>query len=216
LAGWALLLAPVLLAGCQGLHPVMDTLSMAWPWRSQYAQLLPGVDYMVVSLDGRATVMALGERRDVPSSQDPLRQERHELWYSSQHETLHTVNGRIHRALGFTVEWRSQEASPPAWAEVQKARHEVPWSRVLDIMPGYRYGQVDHLWIKPVDPPAKPPQGVPAQAAWFEEAVVSLTPEGRPWEFRQRFAVLNGRVAYSEQCLAPRICLSLRPLEPRP
>ena len=79
-------------------------------------------------------------------------------------------------------------------------------------MPGYRYGQVDHLWTGPVAPPASPPHGVPANAAWYDEAVLSQTESGRPWEFRQRFAVLDGRVQYSEQCLSPKICLSLRPL----
>ncbi len=177
---------------------------------------MPGYEYMSVTLGTHSTVIVLGLRRDIPSIKDPSIMDRHEFWYSSQHETLHTVNGRIHRALGFTVEWRSQEAFPPAWAEVQMARHEVPWSRVLDIMPGYRYGQVDHLWIKPVAEPTSLPQGVPAHADWFEEAVVSQTPEGLPWEFRQRFAVLNGKVAFSEQCLAPKICLSLRPLGFRP
>lgn len=198
-----------LLAACQGVHPVMDTLTMAWPWRSQYAQLQSGVEYMVVTLDGRATVMALGERTDLVT---PQGLERHEYWYSSQHEMLHMVNGRIHRAFGLTVEWRAQDASPPAWADVKKARHEVPWSRVLDIMPGYRYGQVDHLWVRPSSAPQTPPQGVPTSAAWFEEAVVSKTEEGRPWEFRQRFAVLDAQVVYSEQCLSPRVCLSLRPI----
>jgi len=199
----------VLLAGCQGVHPVMDTVTMAWPWRSQYAQLQPGVEYMVVTLDGRATVMALGQREVL---QAPLGFEQHEHWYSSQHEMLHLMNGRIQKALGFTVEWRAQEANPPRWSEVQKTRHEVPWSRVLDIMPGYRYGQIDHLWVKVSTPPTRVPAGVPASAAWFEEAVVSQTEQGRPWEFQQRFAVLNDQVVYSEQCLASKICLTLRPL----
>lgn len=182
---------------------------MAWPWRSQYAQLQPGVEYLVVTLDGRATVMALGEREDPITPRGP---ERHEYWYSSQHEMLHTVNGRIHRALGFTVEWRAQDSSPPAWADVQKSRYEVPWSRMLDIMPGYRYGQVDHLWVRPVGTPGSLPQGVAAKAVWFEEAVFSQTEEGRPWKFKQRYAVLNGQVVYSEQCLSPKVCLSLRPI----
>lgn len=138
--------------------------------------------------------------------------EQHEHWYSSQHEMLHLVDGRIHQALGFTIEWRAQESTPPPWREVQKARHEVPWSRVLDIMPGYRYGQIDHLWVKSSPPPTQLPNGVPATATWFEEAVVSQTVQGRPWEFQQRFAVWNDRVAYSEQCLSPLVCLSLRPL----
>ena len=195
------------LSGCQGVHPVTDTLTMTWPWRSQYAQLLPGVEYMVVTLDGRATVMALGERHDRSGSAGS---ERHEYWYSSQHEMLHLVNGRIQRALGFTVEWRSQVSLPPRWTDVGRSRYEAYWSRVLDIMPGYRMGHVDHLWVKPSAAPTKLPEGVTTNAVWFEEAVLSKTPEGQAWEFQQRFAVLGDKVIYSEQCLAPSICLSLR------
>jgi hypothetical protein len=187
----------------------MDTLTVAWPWRKQYVDLQPGFEYAVVSLDGRATIMALGERKEVVTPRGP---ERHEYWYSSQHEMLHTVNGRVLRALGFTVEWRAQVSSPPSWADAQTSGHEVLWSRVLDIMPGYRFGQVDGLKTRHTRSPTDAPESVPANAAWFEDSVVSTTAEGRPWAFRQRFAVLSGQVVYSEQCLSPKICLSLRPL----
>lgn len=209
LSGRLIALLAVFLSGCQGIHPVMDTLTLVWPWRSQYAELVPGMEYMVVTLDGRATVMALGKREAL---QRPQGTEEHEHWYSSQHEMLYLVNGRVHQALGFTVEWRSQESTAPRWKEVQKARYEVPWSRVLTIMPGYRYGQVDHLWVKPAKRASNNPLGVPTGVQWFEESVVSQTADARPWAYQQRFAVLNDQVVYSEQCLAPKICLSLRPL----
>lgn len=202
----------MLLAGCQGVHPVMDTALVAWPWRSQYAQLAPGYDYMVVSLNGRATVVVLGSRETKPA---PEGEEVHERWYSSQKEMLHLVNGRIHTALGFTTEWRSQQANPPRWAAVNPSRYEVSWSRVLDLMPGYRYGVAQHVWTQKIPEPAPLPEGVPPGSAWYADHVQAQTLEGRPWTFQQRFAVSNGQVLYSEQCLAPQVCFSLRPLTPR-
>jgi hypothetical protein len=35
---------------------------------------------------------------------------------------------------------------------------------------------------------------------------------GRAWRYRDRFAVQAGRVVYSEQCINPGLCLTLRPL----
>jgi hypothetical protein len=201
-----------LLAGCQGVHPVMDTALVAWPWRSQYAQLLPGFEYMVVTLEGRATVVVLGSR-EIKSMPDEV--ELHEYWYSSQKEMLHLVNGRIHTALGFTTEWRSQQANPPRWPDVAKSRYEVSWSRELDLMPGYRFGEVQHVWTQTIPEPSKLPEGVKPGANWFADDVQARSLQGRPWTFQQRFAVLNGQVVYSEQCLAPQVCFSLRPLAER-
>lgn len=199
----------ITLLGCQGTNPVYDTFKWILPSSPSAMQLSPAFEFMVVGLDGRSTVLALGERS---KQLLPEGLETHEYWYSSQHEMLHLVNGRIHQALGFTVEWRSQESTAPRWSEVQKARYEVPWSRVLNIMPGYRYGQVDHLWVKPAKRASNNPLGVPTGVQWFEESVVSQTADARPWAYQQRFAVLNDQVVYSEQCLSPKICLSLRPL----
>jgi len=199
-----------LLTACQGVSPVVDTLTVALPWRAPLlTKLQGGYEYLAVSLNGRSTLMALGERKDTPGSRGV---ERHEYWYSAQNEMLHTVNGRIHRAVGFTVEWRGQRSSPPAWTDPKEFGREVHWIRVLDVMPGYRYGQTDHLFTKNTSAPTDAPKGVSADAAWFEDAVVSTTEANQQWDFRQRFAVLNGQVVYSEQCLSPKICLSLRPL----
>jgi len=206
----ALAAAFLLLTACQGVSPVMDTLTVAWPWQvAPRTRLQSGFEYLSVALNGRTTIMALGERKFIPSSRGV---DRHEYWYSAQNEMLHTINGRIHRAIGFTVEWRGQRASPPSWTDPKEPDREVHWVRVLDVMPGYRYGQIDRLMTKNISAPTVAPQGLSANAAWFEDAVVSATETNQQWDFRQRFAVLNGQVVYSEQCLSPKICLSLRPL----
>jgi len=166
-------------------------------------------EYLVVSLNGRTAFLALGYRGDTVSS---LGLERHEFWYSAQNEMLHTVNGRVQRAIGFTVEWRAQASSPPSWSAVRRSEVEVAWSRSLDVMPGYRFGQEGHLRTRPTPAPVDAPQGIPEGVSWFEDIVVSTTEDNQPWEFRQRFAVLNDQVVYSEQCLSPKACLRLRPL----
>jgi hypothetical protein len=194
----------------------MDTLATAWPRRGPpRTKLQGGFEYLVVALNGRTTLMALGERRDIPG---PRGVERHEYWYSAQNEMLHTSNGRIHRAIGFTAEWRGQRSSPPSWTDPKGSGWEVHWIRVLDVMPGYRYGQTDHMMTRSTSAPTNAPKGISADASWFEDSVVSTTETNQQWEFRQRFAVLNGQVVYSEQCLSPKICLSLRspPLEETP
>ena len=197
------------LTACQGLHPVMDTATSVWESRKQQNfKPRADYDYLGVSLDGRASFLALGYRSDIISSRGP---ERHEFWYSAQNEMLHTVNGRIHRAIGFTVEWRAQDSSPPSWADVQRSKFEVVWSRALDVMPGYRFGQEGHLRTRPIPSPVDAPQGIPTSVSWFEDVVVSTTEDNQPWEFRQRFAVLSDQVVYSEQCLSPKVCLRLRP-----
>jgi hypothetical protein len=210
-ARWLILLVwglSILLSGCRGVNPVLDTL-LSDQGSEPSLRLSPAFEYLRVSVGKHVTVVVLGERQEVAT---PEGLDVHEYWYSSQREMLHLVNGRLHRAMGFTTEWRSNQGSPPRWQVIQTARHEVPWSRELDVMPGYRYGQVDHLWIQPVPRPASAPREVATEAVWFEEAVLSKTKDAKPWAFQQRFAVRDGRVLYSEQCLAPDVCMTLRPL----
>jgi len=199
-----------LLTACQGVHPVMDTATSVWGSRKQQNfKPRADYDYLGVSLDGRTSFLALGYRDDTVSFRGL---ERHEFWYSAQNEMLHTVNGRIHRAIGFTVEWRAQDSSPPSWADVKRSRFEVTWSRLLDVMPGYRFGQEGRLRTRPTLAPVDAPRDIPAGVSWFEDIVVSTAEDNQVWEFRQLFAVLSDQVVYSEQCLSPKVCLRLRPL----
>jgi hypothetical protein len=85
---------------------------------------------------------------------------------------------------------------------------------VIDVMPGYRYGQLDQLRTTQIRATTEALPGVSSRAVWFEDVVVSTTEDNRKWVFRQRFAVDGGLVVYSEQCLSPKVCLSLRPLPP--
>lgn len=206
LARYVPLLAVVLVAqGCRSSNPVYDTLTNVLPWSKQYASLQPGFEYLWVSAGGKASVMALGSRavrgNDV-----------HEHWYTGQGEMLYLVNGRVQQALGFTHEVRQQIGAPPTWAALGQSPQPVQWSRQLDVMPGYRLGVQEYVVSSPMAEPTRLPDGVPPTAQWYVDAVSSTHANGLPWRYEQRFARLNDRVVYSEQCVAAALCLKLRPL----
>ena len=169
----------------------------------------PGFEYLAVSLDSRASVMALGERT-VQGSGDSRHV--HERWYTGQGEMLYVVDGRIQQALGFTHEWRGQTSTPPAWEAVLHNSRELSWRRMLDVMPGYRYNLIDNITTYKTAVPKRLPEGVSPQAQWVADLVSSKGDDGLDWWYVQKFAVLDGRVVYSEQCVAKTLCLALRPL----
>jgi hypothetical protein len=194
--------------GCRS-NPTYDTLTTLLPWQKQFAQVQPEVEYLWVSLGGRATVMALGERSLVGVAPNVSR---HEYWYTGQGEMLYLRNGRIQEAKGFTQEWRGQTSSPPDWSDVLQSNRAISWRRQLDVLPGFRYNLIDHLTTYKLPAPKQLPEQVQHTAAWVGDSVESKNENGRAWRFEQRFAIENGVVVYSEQCLAPDLCLKLRPL----
>ncbi len=169
----------------------------------------PGFEYLSISVDGRASVMALGER--TVQSTGNSRQV-HERWYTGQGEMLLVVDGRIQQAIGFTHEWRGQTSTPPTWASLLQSSREVSWRRSLDMMPGYRYNLTDNITSYKTTPPKRLPEGVSPQAQWVADLVASKGDDGLAWWYLQKFAMLDDRVVYSEQCIAKALCLALRPL----
>ncbi len=196
------------LLGCRS-NPTYDTLTTLLPWQKQFAQVQPGVEYLWVSVGGRATVMALGERSLEGVAPNVAR---HEFWYTGQGEMLYLHNGRIQEVKGFTQEWRGQTSNPPDWADVLKSNRAISWRRQLDVMPGFRYNSIDHLTTYKLPAPKQLPEQVKPTAVWVGDSVESKNENGRAWRFEQRFAIENGMVVYSEQCLAPELCLKLRTL----
>lgn len=205
------LLAGVVLAlcGCRS-NPTFDTFTTLLPWGKQYAQIQLGYEYLWVSIEGRASVMALGERR-LEGGADL--QHVHERWYTGQGEMLYLVDGRIQQALGFTHEIRGQTSNAaPAWQEVLQINREVTWQRQIDQMPGYRYNVVNYISTYQTAPPRKLPDGVTPDARWVTDLVQGKSQDGQAWWYLQKFALLNGRVVYSEQCIDKDRCLQMRPL----
>ena len=170
--------------------------------------LKPGFEYLLIEIDGRKTAMALGSREVLlQQGQEQV----HERWYSGQREMIHMVNGRLHTAVGLTVEWRHQRSTPPTWEAVGQAQDNLTWRRELDIMPGYRFGQTDHVQTRV----SAAPKGVPilpSEARWFSDWVRSPQPMGGDWVFAQHFALHQGKVVYSEQCLSPTVCFKFQPM----
>ena len=207
----------LLMQGCQSANPMLDTFSQVWPAPMQVANLTLGYEYLWVSWDGKASVMALGAREMHDSAV-------HEHWYTGQGEMLYLVDGRVQQALGFTHELRQQKGAPPAWRsfaaqleqvsmkEQNQSNKDVVWTRQLDVMPGYRFCVQETVVSSTVAEPTRMPEGVPAHAHWVADKVLGKKANGLPWLYAQLFAVANGRVVYSEQCLAPAVCLKLRPL----
>ncbi len=153
--------------------------------------------------------MALGERSLVVVAPNVAR---HEYWYTGQGEMLYLRNGRIQEAKGFTQEWRGQTSSPPEWADLLQSNRAISWRRQLDVMPGFRYNLVDHITTYNLPTPKQLPESVPTNALWIGDSVESKIENGRPWRFEQKFALEQGVVVYSEQCLAPELCFKLRTL----
>ena len=170
--------------------------------------LKPGFEYLLIEIDGRKTAMVLGAR-EVLSQQGQAQV--HERWYSGQREMVHMVNGRLQTAVGLTVEWRQQRSSPPAWESLAQLGSSLTWTRELDVMPGYRFGQADLMQTRVSSAPKGAPT-LPSDVRWVSDWVRSPQPLGEDWVFVQYFALHQGKVVYSEQCLAPTVCFKFQPM----
>ena len=208
LRGVGILLGLSLLTGCLGVNPTMDMITTLLPGKEPALLVAKGYEYLLIEIDGRKTAMALGYRQEVVEG-DQLGL--HEHWYSGHREMIHMVNGRVHTALGLTVEWRRQRSSPPNWRALSDSKATAIWHRELDIMPGYRFGQTDRIETQVgTAPPGAPPQAGGTQ--WFSDHVRSPFALDGNWVYKQHFAVVQGRVVYSEQCLSPSVCFKFKHL----
>lgn len=171
------------------------------------ARLNPDLRYLRVVVDARVVLLVLGNQDG--DARNPI-----EVWYGGGKEVLRFQNGRLVGAVGLTTEWRDVVlADVPSWSALARAGGPVQWTRVRDVMPGYRYGVAEALSTRVMLAPRQNAlQGVDAQAlTWFEEKARSgnglddaLPPARYAVDFRQ------GRetVMYGEQCLAPTLCFS--------
>jgi hypothetical protein len=198
-----------LLSACQGINPVMDTANLLLPSSDFIAHYQQGVEYLKVGHSGRQAAMALGGRKYDGAVVN-------EYWYSGQREMLHLKNGRLHNAMGMTQEVRAQTPMAPSWEAISDAAaHKtgtLVWSRTRDLQPGYRYGVVEYVTSKRIEPSQAQQALVSNTAQWFEDQVKSKTPDGKVWHYTEQFAVVGSRVMYSLQCVGRDLCLSLQPL----
>lgn len=201
----ALAIGGVGLAGCQGLSPVTDTLVGAYQKVDHSSAYRQGLSYLSVSVDGHQAAMALGAQRH-----DGHRLHQH--WYSGQREMLYLVDGRIHEVMGMTHELRAQTPLAPTWEDLQQSAGPKVWSRTLDVQPGYRYGVMAYVVTQQISPTPSKKLLADQNAIWFEERISTTNAQGRPWNYTQVFAWHNQQVVYSEQCIAPDVCMVLKPL----
>lgn len=169
-------------------------------------KLNPSFEYITVQFEGRTSRLALGYREFVQGK--PL-----EHWYSGPGEMLEMLDGRVNKALGMTLEIRGNQGRPPAWESFGDARQTQVWTRVIDIMPGYRYGVEEEITTIKLSKENLPVQKTkyPKDAIWFQEQVITKDIDGKAQQFQQLFAVLNNRVIYSEQCFHENMCMSFQP-----
>jgi hypothetical protein len=183
------------------------------------ARLNPNFQYLRVTVSGRVALLALGDVDKHPLG--PI-----EVWYSAEREVLRLQNGRLTGAVGLTTEWRNVILPElPSWAAAVRADRKFEWTRIRDVMPGYRFGVKDRLALSVVAAPAKSALlGLdPQKLIWFEERVETesggrfsailgkaaganapLPPSLYAVEFRDGLET----VVYGEQCLDADLCFS--------
>ena len=171
-------------------------------------RLNPDFRYLRITIDGRLAFVALGEVDNHP--QGPI-----EVWFSAEREVLRFQNGRLVGATGLTTEWRNVAVPKiPEWSALARSEQPFAWTRVRDVMPGYRFGVKERLTLQPVSAPRRSALQLidPQNLAWFEERL-----DGRAFAKElnlppARYAVDlsdgSGTVVYGEQCLAADLCFT--------
>ena len=171
-------------------------------WHASSPDFAQGVAYVRISVNGRQSWMALGEQRLGANGT-------HTYWYSGQGEMLHLQDGRLVAAIGLTHELRGQVGEAPSWHTLAQALQPLVWHRQRDWMPGYRYGVPEHVSSQRTQPTPQQSQQVGPGAQWFVDQVHTQMASGHAWHYQEWFAVRDQQVVFSEQCLAPRLCLTL-------
>jgi len=215
-------LVTVLSACSSGSNAILQTLPYAYGRNPSVdnARLNPNYRYLRVTVDGRVALLALGEVDTDP--QGPV-----EVWYSAEREVLRLQNGRLAGAVGLTTEWRAVSMSDlPRWSEIARAGNQMlRWTRVRDVMPGYRFGVKDVLSLRVIPEPKKTALKDldPQRLTWFEERIEAKTGASLSGVFGNssavdlplppaRYAVDlhegSETVVYGEQCLAANLCFS--------
>lgn len=194
----------VLLSACQGFSASTDTLGFAFSsfLNSNKAFYLPGFEYLEVEFEGRKTLLVLG-RRNVEG------EDIEEQWYSGVGEMLSLRNGRLNEVFGMTSEMRQTSRNIPKWEQLQANRSPLTWMRTRELHPGYRYGVNEYVTSHAN---GNKQANLQNNQTWVYESVLSQLANGREWLYQEKFQLENGRVVFSEQCVAHNLCFKLKPL----
>ncbi len=181
------------------------------------SHLNPIYRYLRVTINGRTVFVTLGDIDNHPDG--PV-----EVYYSSSLEVVRLQNGRIFGVTGLLSEWRNVSLhDAPNWAAASQAKTPVAWSRVRDLMPGYRYGITDQLALSVIAPPRSSQllDIDPTKLTWFEEKfqhtaephwLPSLSAYSSetlpPARYAVDFSDNRESVVYGEQCIAQNLCFA--------
>ena len=204
------------LAGCSFFFndSVMETLHHIAPrgGDAERVEFDPGFHYLRVETGGNVIFMA----SDIPriDTADTV-----DIWYSAGREVLRFRNGRLVAAVGLATEWRGIVVQGlPTWAEIASAARPVRWSRIRDVMPGYRYGVHDALVLSGIPPPDDSQlKGIdPYSLTWYEERLDTQNTgtdsrgdeELPPARYALDTRNAGGTVVYGEQCLSAELCFT--------
>jgi hypothetical protein len=192
----------IFLMGCQTTHPMPDTFKAIVT--RQKLQRIPGYDYLLLEFNGRQAQMALGYRAKKNGFLV-------EHWYAGG-EMLEMRDGRVYKVFGMTHEIRRNTGKPPSWEALASSTQAISWSRQLDLMPGYRFDMQETVSSRKLSPSEARylPDGLNDKLVWVRDDVQTLDAQGQPWNYMQLFALLNGRVVYSEQCINEKLCMNFR------
>ena len=194
------------LASCGALSGgVLATTKAAFQFGSapaDTASLNPSVRYLRVMIDGRVALLVLGYT-------DFDRLGPVEVWYSADRTVLRLQNGHVVGLTGTNTEWRQARLSAmPQWPTATAASEPTIYTRMRDVMPGYRFGVQDSLSLRAISPPAKSNLAVlkATDLRWFEAVEKNAKlPAAR---FALTGSDQGNFVVYSEQCISSALCLS--------
>ena len=160
--------------------------------------LNPSIRYLRVTIGGRVNLLALGYIDAHPLG--PI-----EVWYSARGEVLRMQLGHVVGLTGADIDWREVRLSNLfPWPAGDTST--TSYTRIRDVMPGYRFGVVDQLQLRSIDAPDR-------------SHLIALLAQNLKWyEAREargalpaaRFALSTSphSVVYGEQCIAPTLCLA--------
>ena len=139
-----------------------------------------------------------------------------EVWYSATGEVLKLQDGRIVATHGLGADWPSVwfAVAPTAWPEV--GAQGAVFERVRDALPSYNFGVREAVSTRPwqqtpgLQWPGPVGQSVNGPYLWYQE--IARGPDGTvlvSWFGWGTHQGVQG-IAYSEQCLTPRLCLRIQ------
>ncbi|MDP9990105.1 hypothetical protein J2W28_000515 [Variovorax boronicumulans] len=176
----------------------------------------PAYRYLRTQVGDRTLFMVLGyidQRAEGPV----------EVWYSGSGEIVRLLNGQLVGTTGLSTDWRNVRFTGlPAWPTPDATRTSggsgQSYTRLRDLMPGYRFGIRDEIVRTPISPPQNTflAGANPASLRWYEERSVSRPSTASLPAARFGISSASGapQVVYSEQCLTSDFCMSFEQWTP--